>query len=84
MLGGKGKTMSSEKAVSLEEYGLVSIERAAEMIGVTRRTLDKWQAAGKIKFRKKLKLGRGPTCQILLDLIEVRSVTREHGVDVNY
>jgi len=75
--------MSDNKArvTSLEEYGLVSIEDAAAMIGVTRRTLDKWQSEGKVEFKKRLKLGRGPTCQILLDLIEVRSVTREHGVD---
>ncbi|QDP59196.1 MAG: hypothetical protein Unbinned4336contig1001_30 [Prokaryotic dsDNA virus sp.] len=63
----------------LIDYGLISMEGAAEIIGVTRRTVDKWIAEGKIQFNS-IKLGRGPTCQILLPLKEVKKAQKTHGL----
>ena len=64
----------------LEPYGLCTLQDAADIIGVTRRTLDKWQVEEKVVFKNKISLGRGPTCQILLDLKEVKKVAKEYGL----
>ena len=72
----KGETMDKQDK-QLIDFGLMSMAAAAEYIGVTRRTVDKWLSEGRITFNT-IKLGKGPTCQILVPLKEVKQVKKEY------